>query len=171
KSFPAPPPEPAEARNLRFSTLSASAIALATMLPVSCATIATVEPANNMNQTQAEEQTEAYIINSGEAFPVSIELSSVTDRAFPSCEGEPGDENHTVQVRHSFWVDGASEDKNEELAESLHAFWEAGNWEIIRDARPEKILIEAKNRENQFRMKLVVSQDGQIGRASCRERV
>jgi len=130
------------------------------MLSVSCATKETVESESNMNQTQAEEQIEAYIIDAVEEFPVSVELSSVNDPAFPSCEGEPGEENHTVQVRHSFWVDGAPEDKNEEIAESLHAFWESGNWEIIRDDRPENILIEAKNRNNQFRMKLVVSQDG-----------
>lgn len=113
-----------------------------------------------MNKTQAEEQVEAYVVNAAEELPVDVELSSVNDPAFPSCEGEPGDENHTVQVRHSFWVDGAPEDKNEEIAEALYTFWESGNWEITRDDRPEKVLIEAKNREDQFRMKLVVSQDG-----------
>lgn len=112
-----------------------------------------------MNQTQAEELIQTYVTEAADELPVDVELSSVNDPAFPPCDGEPGDENRTVQVRHSFWVDGAPEDKNEELADALHTFWETGSWEVTRDDRPERIQIEATNRDNQFRMKLLVGQD------------
>lgn len=86
--------------------------------------------------------------------------SSVNDPDFPPCEGEPGDKDRTAQVRHSFWVDGAPEDRNEEIADALHALWQTGDWEITRDDRPGRTQVEATNREDHFRMKFLVGQDG-----------
>ena len=130
------------------------------MLSASCANEESAGPEGSMNQTQAKEQIEAYVTDATNELPTGVELSPMEDPVFLPCEGEPGDENHKVQASHAFWVDGAPEGKNEEIADSLHTFWEAGKWEVTRDGRPEKILIEAKSREYQFRMKSVVSQDG-----------
>ena len=113
-----------------------------------------------MNQTQAVERVKEHIESAAAEFPGEIELSPVEDPAFPTCEGEPGEDGHTVTVRHAYWVDGEPEEKNEELAESIHAYWSSGNWRVTADERPEKLHIEAKNQEDHFRMNLVVSKDG-----------
>ena len=130
------------------------------MLLTSCATTEPAEPESGLSQTQAVERAKEHIESAAAELPGDIELSPVEDPAFPSCGGESGEDGHTVTVRHVYWVDGVPEEKNQEVAEALHAYWSTGDWEVVRDERPDKMQIEAKNRGDEFRMNLVINQDG-----------
>ena len=143
----------------RTVLVTASSLALA-LFSTSCADQETAEPESNMNQTQAEERIEEYIDHAAAELPGDVELSSEGDPAFPACEGEPGEENHKVNVRHIFWVDGIPEEQNEDIAESLYSYWNTGNWKVTKDERPEGSRIEARNRADDFSMDLIVDQDG-----------
>ena len=135
-------------------------MATITFATVSCSNQETAEPESSLNQTQAEARVEEYANQATSELPGDVELSTVRNPTSPSCEGESGDDNHKVTVRHVFWVDGIPEENNEEIAESLHSYWNTGTWEVTKDQRPDELHIEAKNRGDNFRMNLVINQDG-----------
>lgn len=145
---------------IRTSSFQAAVLTVTIILLTSCATTEPAEPESSLNQTQAEERIEEYITQAVSGLPGDVETSIVRNPSYPTCEGESGDESHTVSIRHVYWVDGVPEEKNQEAAEALHAYWSTGDWEVVRDERPDKMQLEAKNRGDQFRMNLVINQDG-----------
>lgn len=115
-----------------------------------------------MNQTQAEERIENYIGQIISELPGDADIPPVNDPSSPACEGEPGDDNHKVNVRHVFWIDGIPEWQNEEIVEYLHSYWNTGNWHVTTGERPESPRLKARNRADDFGMDLAISEDGRL---------
>lgn len=131
-------------------------------LLASCANPEATEVEDSLNQSQAAEKMNEHIMQAADEIQGEVELSAerYPDPIFSTCEGEPGGENHTVSGRHTYWIDGVPNKRNEEMAEAIHAYWSKGNWSVISDERPQRLEIQARNKDDLFRMKLVFSQYG-----------
>jgi hypothetical protein len=112
---------------------------------------------SSMSESDAYDRAEAYVRRAATALPADAQLEAAAPPASESCKGEPADR---VMVVSTYFVRGlADEDKHFDTM--LH-WWEAHDFELLDDLRPERHYVWVRNKTDSFRMSLRDNDKGEL---------
>lgn len=127
---------------------------VAAFLLTSCGT---GQAESSMTESDAYDRAEAYVRRAATALPADARLELAAPPSSEACKGEPADR---VIVNSTYFVRGlADEDKH---FDSMLRWWEAHDFELLDDLRPERHYIWVRNKSDGFRMSLRDNENGEL---------
>lgn len=104
---------------------------------------------SSMTESKAYDRVETYLRRAVTALPSDARLEAAAQASSVACKGEP---SGRVMVVSTYFVRGiADEDKH---FDTLVRWWEANEFELLDDLRPERHYVWVQNTQDGFRMSL-----------------
>lgn len=104
---------------------------------------------NTMTESEAYDRVESYVRRAADALPLDARLEPAAPPSSVACQGEPADR---VMVTSLYWVRGIAAD--DEHFDTMVRWWEAHDFELLDDLRPERHYVWVQNTRDGFRMSL-----------------
>lgn len=110
-----------------------------------------------MSESDAYERVESYVRRAAAALPDGASLEAAAQPASVACKGQPRDR---VIVRNSYWVRGVGDEDRH--FDTLVHWWEAHDFEVLDDLRPERHYVWVESAADGFRMSLRDNDKGEL---------
>lgn len=110
-----------------------------------------------VSESDAYDRVEAYVRRAVTALPADAQLETAAAPASEPCKGEPADR---VIVVSSYFVRGLADDNKH--FDTMLRWWEAHDFELLDDLRPERHYIWVRNKSDGFRMSLQANDKGEL---------
>jgi hypothetical protein len=130
-------------------------LAFAAVFLLTACTAGQADP--SMTESDAYDQVEAYVRRASTALPADARLESAAPASSEACKGEPADR---VMVISTYFVRGLA-DEDEHFDTMLH-WWEAHDFELLDDLRPERHYVWVRSKSDSFRMSLRDNDKGEL---------
>jgi hypothetical protein len=120
---------------------------LATLLVAGCGSSRAAD--SSMTESKAYDRVETYLRRAATALPATIRLEAAAPPSSVACKGEP---RGRVMVVSTYFIRGITAD--EEHFDTLVRWWEAHEFELLDDLRPERHYVWVQHTQDGFRMSL-----------------
>lgn len=112
---------------------------------------------SSMTESRAYDRVETYLRRAATALPASARLEAAAPPSSVACKGEPSDR---VMVVSTYFVRDVTDD--EEHFDDLLRWWQAHDFELLDDLRPERHYIWVQNTRDGFRMSLRSNENAEL---------
>lgn len=130
-------------------------LAFAAVLLLTACTAGQADP--TLTESDAYDRVEAYVRRAATALPADARLESAAPPASEACKGEPADR---VMVVSTYFVRGLADE--DEHFDTMVRWWEAHDFELLDDLRPERHYVWVRNTADGFRMSLQDNDKGEL---------
>ncbi|MBA0125148.1 hypothetical protein H0B56_06300 [Haloechinothrix sp. YIM 98757] len=135
-------------------------LALALLLVLAaCTGGSAMEP--TLTEEQARDRAEQHIQEAIAALPDEPTLNLLSDYSDECTDPTDNGPQGRYQVGKTYWLDDLSPERNDAYLDALRAHWEANNYRISSDNRPDDRTITVEHNEDAFRMSVVARPDDQ----------
>jgi hypothetical protein len=104
---------------------------------------------SSMTESKAYDRVETYLRRAVTALPADARLEAAAQASSVACKGEP---KGRVMVVSTYFVRGVADD--DKHFDALVKWWEAHEFELLDDLRPERHYVWVQNTQDGFRMSL-----------------
>ena len=112
---------------------------------------------NSMTESQAYDRVESYVRRSATALPADARLEAAAAPSSVACKGEP---SGRVMVTSTYFLRGLADDNKH--FDSMLRWWQAHDFELLDDLRPERHYVWVRNTKDGFRMSLRDNNNGEL---------
>lgn len=112
---------------------------------------------SGVTESDAYDRVEAYVRRAATALPADARLEAAAPPSSQDCKGERTDR---VVVVSSYFVRGLADD--DKHFDAMVRWWEAHDFELLDDLRPERHYVWVRNRSDGFRMSLRDNESGEL---------
>jgi hypothetical protein len=110
-----------------------------------------------VTESEAYDRVEAYVRRAANALPDKARIEAAAPSSSEPCKGEPAGR---VRVVTNYFVrDIAAEDKQ---FDTMLKWWEAHDFTLLDDLRPERPYVWVKSNTDDFRMSLRANENGEL---------
>jgi hypothetical protein len=111
----------------------------------------------SMTESDAYDRVESYVQRAVMSLPKEASVEAVSAPSSVVCKGEP---SGRVMVTSTYWVRGLADD--DKHFDTLLRWWEAHDFKLLDDLRPERHYVWVENKTDGFRMSLRDNNKGQL---------
>jgi hypothetical protein len=112
---------------------------------------------STISESDAYDRVESYVQRVAKVLPAGASLETATAPASVACKGQP---RGRVLVTGTYWVRGLADD--DKHFDTMLRWWQAHDFELLDDLRPERHYVWVQNKADGFRMSLRDNTKGEL---------
>jgi len=111
----------------------------------------------SMTESDAYDRVDSYVQRAAMSLPKDASLEAASAPSSVVCKGEP---SGRVMVTTTYWIRGLADD--DQHFDTLLRWWEAHDFKLLDDLRPERHYVWVENKTDGFRMSLRDNDKGEL---------